>query len=153
MEHSTDGINFESVGVVDGAGNSVHTLTYAYVHEYPVRGVNYYRLKQTDYDGRSGYSDVVAVKVVRAPSGISVYPSPAIQDITLEFSSTRGEAASIQVTDVIGQLVLEEAITLDKGMVSRILPVKMLADGLYTITIYSDHDCWRTTFVKGEARP
>ena len=27
----------ESVGVVDGAGNSVHTLTYAYVHEYPVR--------------------------------------------------------------------------------------------------------------------
>ena len=153
VEHSTDGINFESVGVVDGAGNSVHTLTYAYVHEYPVRGVNYYRLKQTDYDGRSGYSDVVAVKVVRAPSGISVYPSPAIQDITLEFYSTRGEAASIQVTDVIGQLVLEEAITLDKGMVSRILPVKMLADGLYTITIYSDHDCWRTTFVKGEARP
>ena len=71
-----------------------------------------------------GYSDVVAVKVVRAPSGISVYPSPAIQDVTLEFASTRGEAASLQVSDVIGQLVLEEAITLDKGMVSRILPVK-----------------------------
>jgi hypothetical protein len=53
VEHSTDGIYFNEIGVMVGAGNSNAIQHYSLVHKTPNPGMNYYRLKQTDYDGQS----------------------------------------------------------------------------------------------------
>ena len=61
IEKSEDGIFFDEIIRVKGAGNSAHQLFYS-EYDYDVNpGINYYRLKQTDYDGRYEIFDIVSV--------------------------------------------------------------------------------------------
>ncbi len=53
IQRSADGTNFEDIGVEVGNGNSNNTLKYTFIDEKPLEGINYYRLKQVDYDGNS----------------------------------------------------------------------------------------------------
>jgi hypothetical protein len=61
VERSADGADFEWIGTVDGAGNSQHVINYELMDPRPLRGYNYYRLKQVDMDGTATYSNVVAL--------------------------------------------------------------------------------------------
>ncbi len=61
VEKTLDGIDFEIVGIENGAGNSNQYLNYSMV-DYNVRNIiNYYRLKQTDFDGKYVYSDIISI--------------------------------------------------------------------------------------------
>ncbi len=59
VEWSTDGINFESIGQVQGAGTTTEVQSYEFLHDNPVNGNNYYRLKQMDFDEVFEYSNIV----------------------------------------------------------------------------------------------
>jgi len=62
IERSQDGYDWEVIGTVDGAGNSSSVIDYRFFDNHPHDGVNYYKLKQTDYDGRFEYFDIISVK-------------------------------------------------------------------------------------------
>jgi hypothetical protein len=62
IQHSSNGVDWNNTGRVGAAGNSNTIMLYNYVHTTPVVGVNYYRLLQTDIDGRSSYSQIRSVK-------------------------------------------------------------------------------------------
>ena len=66
---STDGIHFEPIGTVDGAGNSSSLLSYSFVDENPTTGINYYQLKQVDFNGTSSYSTIKAVDFAEVSLG------------------------------------------------------------------------------------
>jgi len=66
IERSMNGVNFEALAEVDGAGNSTKTTSYNTIDNNPIKGVGYYRLKQTDYDGTSTYSRIVSVNGVNS---------------------------------------------------------------------------------------
>jgi len=59
IERSADGRHFESLGMVQSAGNSVEGHTYAYTDVAPLFGRNYYRLKSVDLDGKFAFSQTV----------------------------------------------------------------------------------------------
>jgi hypothetical protein len=61
VERSADGAEFEWIGTMDGAGNSQQVINYELNDRQPLRGYNYYRLKQVDIDGTATYSNVVAL--------------------------------------------------------------------------------------------
>jgi len=61
IEYSRDGQGFKEIGQVEGAGNSIETIEYDFLHENPNVGDNYYRLRQVDLDGSFEYSSVVVV--------------------------------------------------------------------------------------------
>jgi hypothetical protein len=61
IERSIDGLNWEIVATVAGAGNSTNRIDYAAYDLRPLSGISYYRLKQTDYDGAFEYSNIVSV--------------------------------------------------------------------------------------------
>lgn len=64
--HSTDGKNFEDLGIVRSRGNSTAATTYSFQHTSPDwKQDHYYQLKQTDLDGKSSLSEVV--KIDRKP--------------------------------------------------------------------------------------
>lgn len=50
IERSADGINFDEIGRVEGAGTSTSAKNYSFTDNLPTRGVNYYRLKQIDFN-------------------------------------------------------------------------------------------------------
>lgn len=76
VEKSSDAIDFEPITTIIGAGNSNTIIEYQYKDMTPYTGVSYYRIKQTDYDGKFSYSEIRAVKFLLPLSGFSVYPNP-----------------------------------------------------------------------------
>jgi hypothetical protein len=62
IEHSTNMMDWLVLGHVDGAGTINDLRSYSFTHSNPTSGINYYRLKQTDFDGAFEYFDPVAVQ-------------------------------------------------------------------------------------------
>ncbi len=91
IERSKDGIKFENVKQISGSGNSSSTLRYGTTDEKPYSGTSYYRLKQTDYDGKFSYSKLKTVDfAVEVNSDFSVFPNPNDgQNINLAFTAKK----------------------------------------------------------------
>ena len=91
IEYSLDGNNFYSIATVDGAGNSSEQVRYrSSVSADRFGGVVYFRLRQTDFDGQSTYSETHAINVQGINERFEIYPNPATTVITIsgeEFSS------------------------------------------------------------------
>lgn len=91
IEYSLDGNNFYSIATVDGAGNSSEQVLYSSsVSADRFSGVVYFRLRQTDFDGQSTYSETHAINVQGINERFEIYPNPATTVITIsgeEFSS------------------------------------------------------------------
>ncbi len=77
---STDG-DFEPIGFVDAAGNSNIKIDYTFIDKYP-QDINYYRLKQVDFNGEFTYYGPVFIDKSMNTNNFSlnIYPNPA-QDI------------------------------------------------------------------------
>lgn len=76
IERSKDGQNWERIGYVEGYGNTTDRQTYQFNDYKPFNGVNYYRLKQTDFDGSYEYTKTVTITIKQSNS-LSIYPNPS----------------------------------------------------------------------------
>lgn len=103
IEHSTDGKDFKSIAYLEGAGTSTKALFYDFQHKTPAQGINYYRLKQTDFDEAFSYSDIVSVKYESAyQASIKVFPNPVLDRFTITHNSEE-ELTQIQLFSLLGQ--------------------------------------------------
>jgi hypothetical protein len=75
IQRSRNSVDWESIKVVPGAVNSSVNVKYSEYDETPYQGVSYYRLQQTDIDGKTSFSPIVSVKIGQSTS-ISLYPNP-----------------------------------------------------------------------------
>jgi hypothetical protein len=106
IEHSTDGRNFSPIGEIAGDGTNNETKHYEYIHRSPSIGINYYRIKQVDYDGKYSYSDIVSVRY-DGDHNINIYPNPTSSEVTVNTS----EPTTLQIMDVYGRLLTIQDIT------------------------------------------
>ena len=61
IEKTTDGKEFHEVGRIEGAGNSIYHNSYSLTDANVENILNYYRLVQTDFDGKKEYSDLITI--------------------------------------------------------------------------------------------
>ncbi len=76
VQHSTDGSSWSTIAILPAAGNSNTLRNYSYVHSNPATGNNYYRLLQTDMDGKSNYSNVLALSFAGSAGAFTVLANP-----------------------------------------------------------------------------
>ena len=74
VEKTQDGINYEFVTNVTGAGNSNTTLNYSIIDPSPYLGISYYRLKQIDFNGQYTYSQLEPINL-NTIEIINIYPN------------------------------------------------------------------------------
>lgn len=85
IEFSTDGKTFKQIGVVVGAGTTYITKQYHFEHTSPVQGINYYRLRQVDFDGAFEYSSMVTVEIKgKAFATYRLFPNPVQNSFTIQ---------------------------------------------------------------------
>jgi hypothetical protein len=78
VERSTNGQQYESIGFVQGKGTTQRISQYVFMDMSTARGLNYYRLKQMDKDGKVHYSEVRVLDMEGTMgSGMDLYPNPA----------------------------------------------------------------------------
>lgn len=84
LQHSLNGMIFNSIGIINGQGTSFKTTIYEFEHTEPALGENYYRLKQFDFDGKFNYSEVKVLSFVRSNAlDLKVYPIPTYDNVSL----------------------------------------------------------------------
>lgn len=85
IERSTNAMDWESVKEISGDGNNNTQMDYHFVDTNPYDGVSYYRLKQTDYDGRFEIFPPKSVIIKDDMTiGLNIKPNPAINEIQLD---------------------------------------------------------------------
>ncbi|MDD2636017.1 MAG: T9SS type A sorting domain-containing protein [Bacteroidales bacterium] len=82
---SLDGKNWEAITEINGAGNTNTVTEYMYHDIEPTAHDTYYKLKQTDYDGKSEEFDIVAIYCKYNHKEIKIFPNPATDFINLSF--------------------------------------------------------------------
>ena len=109
IERSSDLEVFEQVLTKKGQGNSNEVNNYSAIDRSPYLGRSYYRLKQTDYDGKFTYSDVVRVDVEPGALSMKVYANPVKdKSVTVEIHGlAKYQEVPAGIYNAQGQLVYE----------------------------------------------
>lgn len=126
VEHSTDGINWTKIKEVKGAGTTSKEQRYKMTHNEPAYGINYYRLKQTDFDGKFEYSPIRSVEFNSDNGELLIFPNPAKDYITLTSDNSIGE---FQIFNTIGEVVLDNSSSFS----SERIDIADLPAGFYLI--------------------
>lgn len=132
VERSTNGEDFEVIGHVEGAGNSIEKIDYNFMDENPANGINYYRLKQTDFDGAFEYSKIVSVEFESQVQAI-VFPNPMIDNLTIRADTQ--DKVNIRIFNLFGQIVYQNTQRIDNQMD---IDLSMLPAGSYFLQVISD---------------
>ncbi len=80
IQRSADGEHWQDVGIVDGSGSSQVVNKYFFNDPSPLRGLSYYRIQQTDFNGESKYSEV---RSVQKENQLQLFPNPANDLLTV----------------------------------------------------------------------
>lgn len=133
VERSADNQNWKTLGFVPGNGTTTEHHEYVFTDEKPFSGVNYYRLKQQDYDGKSEYSPIVVADVRMNGLDFDIFPNPSTGGAlnVRTVSKVEGEAL-LEIYDWVGYKVYKETVQLLKG--TMVYPVSMATfpKGSYT---------------------
>ncbi|MBS1582923.1 MAG: T9SS type A sorting domain-containing protein, partial [Bacteroidetes bacterium] len=124
IERAADTATWEAIAQLPGAGNSNAVIAYAWTDGTPLDGTSYYRLKQTDTDGTSTWSDIVPV-VRTAGDALRVFPNPAEDHASVRTSLPDGP---LYLLDGLGRPV-GPAIHLRSGAAD--LDLSALPPGMY----------------------
>ncbi len=146
IQHSTDGEEFVNVGREYSLnGNSTNLQNYKFTHMKPGKGINYYRLKQVDYDGSFEYSDIRSV-VFGGLGNLTIYPNPTTKVLNVQVPQDMDLASVIEIVSPAGQIVRSFTnADLAKSVLS--FDVSDLAVGFYFIQIRTSVDLYREQFV------
>lgn len=133
IERSMNGIDFNEYGSIKGAGTSNKMLHYEFFDEQPVPGkVNYYRLKQVDFNGDFRNSQTVAVDLDKAAKSIKVRSDFKNQQISVNFENSRNEKLTCNLLDVTGRFLNSLSVNNDE----IIFKMGGFPHGIYFISIY-----------------
>lgn len=132
IERSLDGINWEEVIKISGAGNSSSVLNYYAYDNNPYSEQSYYRLKQTDFDGAFEYSEVISVGFNKAEiNNITIYPNPVENEFILIGNSV--EIRQIRLFNSLGQDITSKAIIKKQSDTGVVVDLTCLSPGLYYV--------------------
>ncbi len=120
IERSSDGINFNELFDVNGAGNSTKEILYSVYDSDPIMGYNYYRLRQTDYDGNSEYSETINFKFIKTTGENKIIvssssPNPFVNNFNINYFLPKYEDVEIQLATFTGNLLYSEIVSAKEG--------------------------------------
>jgi hypothetical protein len=138
IERKTDNSPFfQELGAVKGHGSTNTVHTYTFMDDAPESGkINYYRLRQEDFDGKTTYSKVVSV-ALKTSIKMKVYPSIVKNGdvLTVEMAGTSGNTVDLDVVNMNGQVIkIEKNIGYTEGVQFN---VSNMASGRYIVKAHT----------------
>jgi trimeric autotransporter adhesin len=132
IERSVTGSSWQVIATVAAAGNSAAPLNYFVRDLNPVKGINLYRLKSTDLDGKYNYSEIRKVNFDKQYS-YSIYPNPSTDFLKLSVDDPSGFSGSAQIINAEGRVLISKQLNVNNQLVQ--INISTLSSGLYFIRI------------------
>ena len=100
IERSNNATNFNPIGEVNGNGNSNSLINYQLIDDNPLNGINYYRLKQTDFDGKYTYSEIIVLN--NSIINVNIY---TVNNFIFIKSNEINANSKLEIYDVTGRII------------------------------------------------
>lgn len=142
VERSADNKHFSEITRVDALNSGRYTATYQTTDAHPASGINYYRLRMVDADGKFTYSPTATIRVTKSKAPV-VYPNPVAG--TVYVAQGTDAVKIVRIFNETGQLIK----TISNSQLQNIIsvPVGALSNGLYYIEIKTDNETYREKLV------
>lgn len=138
---STNGEDWETIGHVKGAGTTNFKTSYDYLDKFPKAGLNYYKLKQVDFDGQASFSKLIVVRFIQNRI-TQLFPNPAREVIQI---NTNGNVAKgLRIFTVSGQMVANHALQAGQNTVS----LAGIARGFYLVEVQLSNNQSETHWIQ-----
>ncbi len=134
VQRSADGLYFAPLGIVNADNHSGIAGAYTYTDASPVAGINYYRLKQVDKDGRYTYSKVVTMSISGSAALWQVYPNPAHNSTSLHINTNLGKM-DVQLVAAAGNVVYRNQLSTTISGQKLDIPLVNLPAGIYFLKV------------------
>lgn len=137
---SRDGVSWERVATVPGAGNSSQLLHYHAVDPMRADGqVMYYRLEQYDINGEMASFPVLVLLPCEPGPGLAAWPNPASDEfhVALPYAPGAEDAVRAEVVDMAGRLVAVREMQQTGGLVMGMQGLRSLPPGAYMVRVHS----------------
>jgi hypothetical protein len=136
VERSSNGKTYEAIAIVKGRGTTSVASNYSFTDKLPQKGLNYYRLKQVDFDNTTSYSNTIAVTWDASETiEIALVPNPCLNgDCNIAISNAANLETLVQLKDMTGRVVYSKTIRSDRHLLE--LPMANLKQykGLFFLT-------------------
>ncbi len=143
VERSTNGTIFTKIGKVNAANTSGDN-NYSLEDNQPSKGINFYRLKQVDIDGKFAYSNIVKVLFDEYGKLVNIYPNPATQFVNIDFGGKQ-KTVLISLYDVQGRQVLTTSMPNQQPLK---LSINHLPKGKYILQLSDGETNNTASFIK-----
>jgi uncharacterized delta-60 repeat protein len=145
IERSADGNRFLPINSIAVTGVGTFSRDYSIMDEQPLQGINFYRLKMIDADGKFSYSNIVAVKIT-TDIKLQIFPNPAKNILFVE-ANGNSENAIVQIIDGGGRKLKEMKVFLNGGT-SFSVDISSLPNGIYHLILHKTEKTEVQTFIR-----
>lgn len=138
IERSIDGEHFSEIARHPGHVNTDNFSNYTIMDEEPHFGVNYYRVRQVDYNGASTVSGAQRVKFhVDHQLDLQIYPNPleAGENLNATFVMPYAGYIRMRLMDAYGRTLMDQSGDVEKGLVILDIPIAESLSGIYFLKI------------------
>jgi hypothetical protein len=151
VERSENGINYIEIGKVKGAGSSSSLRNYEFIDELSssTGSAIFYRLKQTDFDGKFEYFSAVSVSCSGSEQAGLVFQNPVVEnELTGTLVLPDRAEVRLSVLDIQGRIITEEKLNVAEG--SNLVKIKLdkIRKGVYLIKINNGENETVQKFIK-----
>jgi hypothetical protein len=137
---SADGLEFEHLDQIQGAGNSNETINYNYKDERPLLGISYYKLGIVDMDGNREFTDIKTVQRNNENQNIHLIPNPATENVAIAFEFPTTAKYEVKIIDALGKERYLSKKEYKKGMQTINVNTKNFSQGVYTVIIVTKNN-------------
>jgi hypothetical protein len=140
VQRSTDGRTWITIATVKGNGNSNQLRHYSSADVAPVNGINYYRLKQFDADGRYVVSETRSLRFdERTGVLVSVSPNPVISSVNFKLENVSATNLSVVLNDANGKVIHQETIkNVQANTINRLSLKQKPTAGIYILKLKAE---------------
>ena len=139
VERSSDGISWEPVAYIQGAGNSNEVSTYSWADNYDSKGTAlYYRLTQFDYDGEYQVLGIQSILCNAAADDSWITINTDIfNNILINFTATEGEPYEIKVFNLLGELMYFQSGIVENSIEQFVISTYGWTSSIYLVDVRS----------------
>jgi Secretion system C-terminal sorting domain len=134
VQTSSTGTAWQSIGIVNAVGNSTTNHSYSILHQFPVTGINYYRLKQVDNNARIEYSDIRTINF-KTNNTITILPNPTTDKVLVTAGNT-GTLKTVALYSSEGKLIQR----INNFILGKSIDMSNYAPGVYLLKFINKNE-------------
>ena len=150
IERSKDRVIFSDIGTINALDSAVDGTKFTFDDMHPLKGINYYRIRHADIDGKVTFSSIASLIITTiTPFSVRLGPNPLKkgEELSIFIEIEGNKIVAGEVRNIVGQNLLSFQYQLLSGTNEVHLPLNNLKNGIFLLNIRLEGNSLTQKFV------